>query len=172
MMSTSPPERFICPLTMEVMENPVKHIETGVIYEKEAIMHWLYFGGNATCPLTRLPLHPSELHLDVALMESIKEWKTKNCPEMNDEEDENDDDYFDEVVALYGSIVSQTQRSPVKSTASNSKRTRSIKSESSKQCQPDESSVSNNNLADLRSKILKRRDERLQAKLAVSREQK
>ena len=69
------PQRFVCPLTLDVMENPVVHKATGQTYEKKAILEWVYLHGKATCPLTRKPLHPSDLQDDEALQYEISQWK-------------------------------------------------------------------------------------------------
>ncbi|CAB9518268.1 Putative E3 ubiquitin-protein ligase LIN [Seminavis robusta] len=73
--SPDAPCRFVCPLTLDVMENPVTHKETGKTFEKEAILEWVYRHGNATCPLTRKPLHPADLQDDDMLQFEISQWK-------------------------------------------------------------------------------------------------
>ncbi|CAB9518267.1 Putative E3 ubiquitin-protein ligase LIN [Seminavis robusta] len=73
--SPSAPRRFVCPLTLDVMENPVTNKETGKTYEKKAILEWVYLHGHATCPLTRKPLHPSDLQEDDVLQYEISQWK-------------------------------------------------------------------------------------------------
>lgn len=69
------PENFLCPLTLQVMKEPVKHVRTGHTYEKSAILEWLFLHGKATCPLTRQPLHPSQLTEDEELGRRIRAWK-------------------------------------------------------------------------------------------------
>lgn len=46
------PQEFICPLTLEIMSDPVvnKHNQA---YERTAILEWV--GEHGTCPLTRIP---------------------------------------------------------------------------------------------------------------------
>ncbi|EKX54794.1 hypothetical protein GUITHDRAFT_54844, partial [Guillardia theta CCMP2712] len=48
------PTSFLCPITHEVMENPVLVIESGHSYEEAAILHW--FSSHRTDPLTNISL--------------------------------------------------------------------------------------------------------------------
>ena len=68
------PEHFVCPLTLEVMDDPVQHKVTKHNYERGAILHWIYFG-NATCPLTRQPLDPSDFQDNQTLQKEIRAWR-------------------------------------------------------------------------------------------------
>ncbi|CAB9529483.1 Putative E3 ubiquitin-protein ligase LIN [Seminavis robusta] len=72
--TATPPEHFVCPLTLEVMEDPVRHTATGHSFERKAILKW-FWSGHASCPLTRLPLHPSELVSNDALSQEIEVWR-------------------------------------------------------------------------------------------------
>lgn len=68
------PQEFVCPLTLEVMTNPVVN-RLGNCYEKTALVEWLA-QPNATCPLTRQPIRLSDLILDVKLQRKIRLWRT------------------------------------------------------------------------------------------------
>ena len=70
----NPPEAFFCPLTLDVMKNPVINTKTGMVFEKRAIMKWLR-GGHGTCPLTRQPLSVSDLVDDMGLQYEISLWQ-------------------------------------------------------------------------------------------------
>ena len=74
------PSSFTCPLTMDLMSDPVILSRTGMTYERSAIMEWL--GVNNTCPSTQTKLEG--LHDDIvpniALRNAIEEWKMKNPP--------------------------------------------------------------------------------------------
>ena len=72
--SSAVPKHFLCPLTLEVMRHPVQDPKIGQTYERGAILEWVY-SGNATCPLTRQPLHPSDLVPNDTLKEEIGAWK-------------------------------------------------------------------------------------------------
>lgn len=71
------PEDFVCPLTLQVMVNPVTDPATKYTFERSAINEWLYFG-QQKCPLTRRPLHPKDLYPNVALQARIQRWKRIN----------------------------------------------------------------------------------------------
>ena len=73
--SNNPPERYICPLTLEVMENPVRIRTTGHTFEKGAILRWVVTKRKFTCPLTRKPVHPGDLIEDERLKQEIQSWK-------------------------------------------------------------------------------------------------
>ena len=72
------PEKFICPLTLQILRFPYQDSESGHTYERAAILEWLWFG-NPTCPLTRKPLHPSNFSLNEALILEIQAWRQKNA---------------------------------------------------------------------------------------------
>ncbi|CAB9503956.1 SAM and U-box domain-containing protein 1 [Seminavis robusta] len=72
--TANPPDAFLCPLTLEVMQDPVINRKTGHLFEKKAILRWIQRGNN-TCPLTRLPLELSDLEEDIGLRYEISEWK-------------------------------------------------------------------------------------------------
>ena len=97
MSSTEAPERFLCPISMTVMSNPIR-TETGHTFERKAIMEWIWFGP-ATCPMSRKPLHPSTLARDTALEQEIRRWRLENnipCeaePEDDDESESEGDDF-------------------------------------------------------------------------------
>ena len=78
-MASSPPEHFLCPISLAVMKMPVRDKRTGHTFERSAILQWIYFhhgeGGNATCPLTRKPLETKHLCLDLDLQREITAWK-------------------------------------------------------------------------------------------------
>jgi hypothetical protein len=67
------PPAFICPLTLEMMNDPLMDRD-GLNYEREAILEWLHHG-KTTCPLTRRPLTYSKLVHNVALRLRIERFK-------------------------------------------------------------------------------------------------
>lgn len=67
------PDDFICPLTLEMMEDPLM-TRSGLNFEREVILKWLN-QGNSTCPLTRTPLSPSMLVPNAALRNRIRQWQ-------------------------------------------------------------------------------------------------
>ena len=72
---SNPPDHFLCPLTKHVMEDPVKHKQTGNTFDRQSIMEWIQFFGNETCPLTGQRLRPSDLVENVELQEEILIWQ-------------------------------------------------------------------------------------------------
>ncbi|XP_054780436.1 U-box domain-containing protein 44-like [Prosopis cineraria] len=71
-----PLQSFHCPITQEVMEDPVE-TSTGKTFERSAIEKW-FAEGNKLCPLTMTPLDTSILRSNRILKQSIKEWKDRN----------------------------------------------------------------------------------------------
>ena len=72
------PEYFICPISLQIMRDPVTAI-TGITYDRESIENWL-FKGNNTCPVTKQPLSPdSDLTPNHTLRRLIQSWCTENA---------------------------------------------------------------------------------------------
>ena len=69
------PEEFICPITNEIMKNPLMSIH-GFNFEREAIFEWLQT--HSTCPLSRRELNVSKLVTNCALRERIRGWCEAN----------------------------------------------------------------------------------------------
>lgn len=70
-----PLQSFYCPITQEVMEEPVE-IASGQTFERSAIEKWLE-KGNRTCPTTKVELENTEIKVNLALKQSIQEWKER-----------------------------------------------------------------------------------------------
>uniref|UniRef100_A0A2P2JQW8 RING-type E3 ubiquitin transferase n=3 Tax=Rhizophora mucronata TaxID=61149 RepID=A0A2P2JQW8_RHIMU len=71
---------FYCPLTKQVMDDPVT-IESGVTYDRKAIKEWFSKFENSQqifCPTTMHKLSSTELRTNVALKMTIGEWKERN----------------------------------------------------------------------------------------------
>jgi len=69
------PEEFICPITNEIMKNPLMSIH-GFSFERDAIFEWLQT--HSTCPLSRRELTVSKLVTNCALRERIRGWCEAN----------------------------------------------------------------------------------------------
>lgn len=50
------PTEFLCPISLEVMNEPMLLVETGVTYDKKSIETWLHSYGHDTCPVSRREL--------------------------------------------------------------------------------------------------------------------
>jgi hypothetical protein len=68
-----PQERFICPLTNEIMEDPVMTRE-GLNFERKAILKWLDEKG-VVCPISGKKLKPSGLVTNNKLQWEIRQWQ-------------------------------------------------------------------------------------------------
>lgn len=66
------PEELLCPITYEVMSEPIILCETGVTYEKQALMEWLQHH-RPMCPVTRTPLQtwPPQIAPNLAIKSLI-----------------------------------------------------------------------------------------------------
>lgn len=71
-----PPSEFVCPITQEIMNEPVMS-RNGATYERKAILEWLN-AGKVDCPLTRQPLKPSSLVPNANLRVQINSWKREH----------------------------------------------------------------------------------------------
>lgn len=71
-----PWQSFYCPITQEVMEDPVE-IGSGQTFERSAIERW-FNSGNRTCPITQMELSSLEVQPNLSLRDSIREWKERN----------------------------------------------------------------------------------------------
>ena len=66
------PDRFRCPLTLQVMVDPVTTVH-GHTFERDALLHYLELYGQ--CPFTTLPLNPSyDMKRNLDLQDQIMEW--------------------------------------------------------------------------------------------------
>lgn len=72
------PPYFICPISLEMMKDPVT-ISTGITYDRENIEKWLFSGKNDTCPVTKQSITSVELTPNVTLRRLIQSWCTLNA---------------------------------------------------------------------------------------------
>ncbi|KAJ1484601.1 hypothetical protein T484DRAFT_1894077 [Baffinella frigidus] len=68
----SVPDSFRCPITQEVMTDPVMVAETGHTYERAAILRWLQT--NSTDPKTNVPLQTKQLVPNHGLRATIEDF--------------------------------------------------------------------------------------------------
>ncbi|XP_021765034.1 U-box domain-containing protein 35-like [Chenopodium quinoa] len=71
---TATPVHFICPILKDVMEDPYVAAD-GYTYDRRAIEQWLT--ENDTSPSTNQPLPHKFIMPNTALLEAIKQWKSK-----------------------------------------------------------------------------------------------
>ncbi|KAL6651291.1 hypothetical protein ACP70R_010216 [Stipagrostis hirtigluma subsp. patula] len=68
-----PPQLFLCPISMELMEDPVT-VSTGVTYDRRSIERWFFKYGKTTCPATMQRLTSFELTPNHTLKRVISSW--------------------------------------------------------------------------------------------------
>ncbi|CAI5536560.1 unnamed protein product [Closterium sp. Naga37s-1] len=71
-----PPEEFICPLSLDIMFDPVI-VESGQTYERAFIERWVV-DGHKTCPKTRQPLPSGAIIPNQILRALINDWCKRN----------------------------------------------------------------------------------------------
>ena len=69
------PSEYICPITQDIMKDPVFDNE-GNTYDKQAVMKWL--ARNRTSPVSRKPLRIADLRPNIALKNLISSFNEKN----------------------------------------------------------------------------------------------
>jgi hypothetical protein len=74
----SVPHEFRCPISMELMKDPVV-CEDGHSYDRESITSWLE--RSQTSPMTRQPISRAALRPNLALKSSIKRWQEEKAKE-------------------------------------------------------------------------------------------
>lgn len=74
------PSAFYCPITWQVMKEPVMVVEAGYTYEKNAIVEW-FQRGNRTCPDTGKELKSLELLDNWNVRHAIDEFFDRSVKE-------------------------------------------------------------------------------------------
>jgi len=82
------PQEFICPLTLEVMDDPVMN-RAGHSYEQSAIVEWLRQSKDGTCPLTRKAIKISDFVSNRFLQKKIQVWRQEQGEDLTDSETES-----------------------------------------------------------------------------------
>ncbi|KAJ4826812.1 hypothetical protein Tsubulata_016032 [Turnera subulata] len=79
MGETEVPQYFLCPISLQIIQDPVTTI-TGITYDRESIEKWLNSAkGTPTCPVTKQPLpRESELTPNHTLRRLIQSWCSAN----------------------------------------------------------------------------------------------
>jgi hypothetical protein len=74
-----PPPEFMCPITLDLMQDPVA-APTGITYDRAAIESWLLAGGQRACPVTHGELRAGDLVPNHTLRRLIQDWcATSRC---------------------------------------------------------------------------------------------
>ncbi|KAI3472296.1 hypothetical protein Pfo_030120 [Paulownia fortunei] len=69
------PPYFLCPITLEIMKDPVT-ISTGITYDRNSIEKWIFSEKNNTCPVTKQVLFDTELTPNITLRRLMQSWCT------------------------------------------------------------------------------------------------
>jgi hypothetical protein len=114
----APPSQYICPLTLQVMQDPFND-GCGHCFERDAIVNWLDY--HAMCPISRKPLQFADLRQAKGLQRNIEAWcqqhydahdnlSTIYCLDDYDNNDnDNDDDNSTSQTTTSGSFHSQLE---------------------------------------------------------------
>ena len=76
MIEIEAPSEFVCPLTLDVMDDPIM-TKYGQSYERSALLEWLQ-SGHGVCPLSRRPLHLQDIVTNHGLRMKVEEWRKDN----------------------------------------------------------------------------------------------
>jgi hypothetical protein len=72
--TTTAPSHFYCPLSRQIMCDPVHVPFSSVSYERQEILKWLDASDDETCPVSGNPLQRKSLVLNVTLADEISDW--------------------------------------------------------------------------------------------------
>ncbi|KAL2554216.1 E3 ubiquitin-protein ligase [Forsythia ovata] len=67
------PPYFLCPITLEIMKDPVT-VSSGITYDRESIEKWLFSRNNSICPVTKQVVSDSELTPNITVRRLIQSW--------------------------------------------------------------------------------------------------
>ncbi|KAJ8632352.1 hypothetical protein MRB53_025688 [Persea americana] len=71
------PPFFICPISLQMMKDPVT-LSTGMTYDRESIDLWLFTYKRNACPITKQPLTDFSLTPNTTLLRLIQSWCNDN----------------------------------------------------------------------------------------------
>lgn len=72
--SDAPPE-FYCPISLNIMEEPVVLFQTAVTYDRKSLETWLFAYGSKKCPVSGRALTDTAFVENRPLRSLIEEWK-------------------------------------------------------------------------------------------------
>ncbi|KAI9072578.1 hypothetical protein K1719_045465 [Acacia pycnantha] len=78
MAESEVPQYFVCPISLEIMKDPVTTV-AGITYDRDSIEQWLLTATERKCPVTKQPLpHNSALTPNSTLLRLIQAWSSQN----------------------------------------------------------------------------------------------
>lgn len=99
------PLDFRCPISMEVMEDPVT-IATGMTYERKNIEKWFFAYKKKTCPATMQSVESFGITPNHTLKRLIITWQSKGGPGTPSSESRKSTERHDEIVSLLEALES------------------------------------------------------------------
>ncbi|XP_061353670.1 E3 ubiquitin-protein ligase PUB23-like [Gastrolobium bilobum] len=74
------PQFFVCPISLQIMKDPVTTI-AGITYDRESIEHWLLTAKDCVCPVSKQPLQRNSEFLtpNHTLRRLIQAWCSSNA---------------------------------------------------------------------------------------------
>lgn len=72
------PSYFLCPISMQLMKDPVT-VSSGITYDRHNIEKWLFSFKNTTCPVTKQQISISDLTPNHTLRRLLQAWCTLNA---------------------------------------------------------------------------------------------
>ncbi|CAL9131087.1 unnamed protein product [Musa textilis] len=72
------PSYFLCPVSLQLMKDPVT-LSTGITYDRKSIERWIFAARKTTCPVTKQTLPDCELTPNHTLRRLIQAWCTANA---------------------------------------------------------------------------------------------
>lgn len=96
------PQHFRCPISMELMKDPVT-ISTGVTYERKNVEKWFYTYKKKTCPATMQAIHSFDMTPNHTLKRLILAWQNGKSQSNSSSSFSNK---HDELVSLLNTIES------------------------------------------------------------------
>jgi hypothetical protein len=71
------PQDLVCPITLELMLDPVTLVETGQTYERANLLQW-WRNGSRSCPLTGTVVKSLRLRPNKSIQQQVHEWMAEH----------------------------------------------------------------------------------------------
>ncbi|KAF8396372.1 hypothetical protein HHK36_017989 [Tetracentron sinense] len=72
------PRYFLCPISLQIMRDPVT-VSTGITYDRKCIERWIFSSKKNTCPITKQVLSNTDLTPNHTVRRLIQAWCTLNA---------------------------------------------------------------------------------------------
>ncbi|KAJ4839120.1 hypothetical protein Tsubulata_014931 [Turnera subulata] len=91
MEDTNIPSYFICPISLEIMKDPVT-ICTGMTFDRESIQKWMFTYNKTVCPITKQDLTSFTITPNSNLLRLIQSWHLQNTSPSSSSKSAEDDE--------------------------------------------------------------------------------